>query len=90
MVGAGVGLLIVNMISDNFSRKKSIIGVWGIGAISAIVYGLAPNTVILLISSFGIGFGMNSLLVLFLVHINDLSCIIMRILFSNSYSYSNI
>jgi len=83
MVGAGVGLLIVNMFSDNFSRKKSIIAVWGIGSISAIAYGLAPNTVILLISSFGIGFGMNSLLVLFLVFINDLSCMNTFIILQN-------
>ncbi|KAL4483578.1 hypothetical protein ABPG72_016859 [Tetrahymena utriculariae] len=73
MVGAAFGLLVVNLFSDNFSRKKCIIFVWGFGALFAILYGVTQSVALLIISQFGIGLGYNCLLILFLVQMNELS-----------------
>ncbi|KAL4426919.1 hypothetical protein ABPG74_012919 [Tetrahymena malaccensis] len=71
--GCIVGIFIFNYFSDNKGRAITIKVCWVIGAVFSLILNFSTNIPMLLIGSFGLGFGIQTLLSLVIVNCNEIS-----------------
>ncbi|KAL4465356.1 hypothetical protein ABPG72_016757 [Tetrahymena utriculariae] len=71
--GCIVGIFIFNYFSDNKGRAITIKVCWVIGVVFSLILNFSTNIPMLLIGSFGIGFGIQTLLSLVIVNCNEIS-----------------
>ncbi|EWS71491.1 MFS transporter (macronuclear) [Tetrahymena thermophila SB210] len=71
--GCIVGVFIFNYFSDNKGRAITIKVCWVIGTVFSLILNFSTNIPMLLIGSFGLGFGIQTLLSLVIVNCNEIS-----------------